>query len=55
MRVVFYVKRFVVKEVCLKVFGSGIWMGVVWCEMGVVNLLFGKLIIVFIGGVVVCL
>ena len=37
-----YAKRFAAKEACSKALGTGIRMGVVWKDMGVVNLPSGK-------------
>jgi holo-[acyl-carrier protein] synthase len=37
-----YAKRFAAKEACAKALGSGLQFGVIWREMGVVNLRSGQ-------------
>jgi holo-[acyl-carrier protein] synthase len=45
-----YAKRFAAKEACAKALGTGIRGGVLWKEMGVVNLLSGRPTIELSGG-----
>ena len=45
-----YAKRFAAKEACSKALGSGVNSGVVWRDMGVVNLASGKPTMVLSGG-----
>ena len=45
-----YAKRWAAKEACSKALGSGVRMGVVWTEMGVVNLPSGQPTLELTGG-----
>lgn len=45
-----YAKRWAAKEACSKALGTGIKMGVVWKEMGVVNLPSGQPTLELVGG-----
>ncbi|NHT74893.1 holo-[acyl-carrier protein] synthase [Rhizobium sp. PP-F2F-G38] len=48
-----YAKRFAAKEACSKALGTGIGQGVLWKDMGVVNLPGGKPTMVLTGGAAV--
>lgn len=45
-----YAKRFAAKEACAKALGTGLYNGVFWRDMGVVNLPSGKPTLVLTGG-----
>lgn len=45
-----YAKRWAAKEACSKALGTGVRMGVVWTEMGVVNLPSGQPTLTLTGG-----
>ena len=45
-----YAKRFAAKEACAKALGTGLYRGVFWRDMGVVNLPSGKPTLALTGG-----
>ena len=45
-----YAKRFAAKEACAKALGTGLYQGVFWRDMGVVNLPSGQPTMVLTGG-----
>lgn len=45
-----YAKRFAAKEACAKALGTGLYNGVFWRDMGVVNLPSGKPTLILTGG-----